>query len=291
MTLLATATYSSVKKERTKSKPRKIQTETTSEPAQDVPVDYNPVDFETMLAITSGGHKGHRRPKMLLKCRKKPESPMAYSYVPRRSSCQDTKEEHNRVRQRAQVDDVHQCGKFHDRNGEVPDIDARFARTAIAPAIVIAVEFMHGNKKHTSSVQWLFGPVYDHKTNKQVRCIVPGSDVITQHLDGEMPYIGIKSQSDFAVKNFCHLKKTHPVHLRFYFHSKEFTELKEQNSTEYKFLELMNALAHRRAKLRMSFAGYKNDSGEVQAIAKQMKDRSAMIVKGTPLEAHPPLHV
>ncbi|KAK5721703.1 hypothetical protein LTR15_006294 [Elasticomyces elasticus] len=104
-----------------------------------------------------------------------------------------------------------------------------------------------------------------------------------------MPYIEIKFQLDFAVgtkldppsdfsltdydkftiqqlKNSCHPKKTHTVHLWFYIRSKEVTELEEQNSTEYE-----------------------NDSGEVQATANQMKGRSSIIAKGTPLETYPPV--
>ncbi|KAK5723838.1 hypothetical protein LTR17_013852 [Elasticomyces elasticus] len=291
---------------------------------------------------------------VMLKCCKKPESLMTYSYVPREivqvastydvvkanlreySTCKLVQLAKTPKKNTIEYDNVHKSmtstnayfnikpaaenpvfhpdkkGKIHDRNGNVADIDGRFARTAIAPAIEIAVEFTHGNKKHTSSVQWLFGPVYDHETDKQVRCIIPGSDVITQHLDAKMPYIEIKFQSDFDVgtkldppsdfsltdydkfmiqqlKSFCHPKKSHPVHLRFYFHSKEVTELQETNSTEYKFIESVSVLAHSRPKLRTPFAGYKNNSGEVQAIANQMKGRSAIITKGTPLEAHPPV--
>ncbi|KAK3638379.1 hypothetical protein LTR56_003529 [Elasticomyces elasticus] len=122
-----------------------------------------------------------------------------------------------------------------------------------------------------------------------------------------MPYIEIKFHSDFAIdtkldppsefslddydimiqqlKSFCHPKKTHFVHLPFYFHSKEVTELKEKDSTEYKFVESLNALANSRAKLRAPFAGYKNDSGEIHAVATQMNGPT--IAKDTPLEEHP----
>ncbi|KAK3618963.1 hypothetical protein LTR56_024330 [Elasticomyces elasticus] len=308
-TLVVTTTSASVKKWRTKPKPRKIQTETTSEPAQDEPVLYSPADLETMLAVRSGGYDGDppcqndaevpQETRVIdglqLRAEKAVQVAPTYDTVSANPGEYKTcklvqpaktpKKKHDR--RENPVFHPDKKGNFHDRNGNVPDIDGRFSRTAIALAIEIAVEFTHGNKKHTSSVQWLFGPVYDHETDKQVRCIIPGSDVITQHLDGEMPYIEIKFQLDFAVgtkldppsdfsltdydkfmvqqlKNFCDPKKTHPVHLWFYIRSKEVTELKEQNST-----------------------GYKKDSGEVQAIANQMKGRSAIISKGTPLEAHP----
>ncbi|KAK5699640.1 hypothetical protein LTR97_005769 [Elasticomyces elasticus] len=189
MALVVTTTSASVKKWRTKPKPRKIQTETTSERAQDEPVLYNPADLETMLAVRSGGYKGDSPSQHDAEVPQETRVIDGLQLQSTRRASSFSPPIHQR-RNTIEYDNVHKSltstnadfnikpaaenpvfhpgkqRKFHDRNGNVADIDGRFAHTAIAPAIEIAVDIKHGNKKHTSSVQWLSGPVYDHGADK-----------------------------------------------------------------------------------------------------------------------------